>query len=105
MLRKQAIALSAHRISFKYVTGGGSSDEPHIIHHIKSGRQLIHRLSASRKRNSLLTHIFSKAGTILHHLSWPLTRKMLAYAELRGQRRKSGPEVVESSPISIASCR
>jgi hypothetical protein len=68
MLRKQATALSAHRISFKYVIGGGSSHEPRIVHHIESGRQLIHRLSASRKRNSLLTHIFSRAGAILYHL-------------------------------------
>ena len=73
----------------------GSSHEP--WHHTESGRQLIHRMSESRKRSSLPTHIFfRKVLFIAAHDSWPLTLGMLGYANTR---RKGGLEVIEPNGV------
>lgn len=82
---------TAHRISsFKYVTGGGSSHGPRIVHHIWSGRQLIHRKSASRKWNFWPTHIFCQQ--VLYYPLPPTTpgrwHGELAYAELWGDEEE-----------------
>ena len=102
--RKQA---TAHRISsLKCATRGGSSHEPGIVHHIGSGCQFIHRISASRIRNSLPTHIFCRYVLIfITYDTWPLIWGDAGLHSLEDTRREGGLEMVEPCRSTVLPLR